>query len=112
MREEGLEPPRLAALEPKDSLSARGDAEPQENRGPETRACWEAHGEASSAHPRVPLSDPVDLALARALEAATNAAEWAVVAQLAGELAVRRIARQVPGTVSLEAAHNAVEAKR
>jgi hypothetical protein len=39
------------------------------------------------------LADAVEVALARALEGATAAREWALVAQLAGELEARRRAR-------------------
>jgi len=45
--------------------------------------------------------DPVELALARALEGATAAGEWSTVAQLARELEARRTARV--GVVSIEA---------
>ena len=42
--------------------------------------------------------DPVEAALARALDAASAAGEWATVGALAGELAARRSAREVAGT--------------
>ncbi len=41
----------------------------------------------------VSVADAVEVALARAIEGATAAREWAVVAQLAGELEARRRAR-------------------
>lgn len=44
--------------------------------------------------------DVVEVALATALEAATKAGEWAVVAQLAGELAARRSASAEPALTS------------
>jgi len=43
--------------------------------------------------------DPVEAALAVALEGATKAGQWSVVAQLAGELAARRTAREGAGNV-------------
>ena len=46
-------------------------------------------------------ADPIDLALAGALTAATAAGQWQVVAQLANELQARREAREAPGVVSL-----------
>jgi len=46
-------------------------------------------------------NDPMELALAHALEGATAAGEWTTVAQLARELEARRTARV--GVVSLEA---------
>jgi len=42
---------------------------------------------------RQTIGDPVELALARALEGATAAREWSTVAQLARELEARRLAR-------------------
>ncbi len=49
-------------------------------------------------------TDPVELSLARALELAAGAGEYAVVATLARELAERRRAREAPGVASLESA--------
>ena len=43
--------------------------------------------------PRVQSIDPVEAALAGALEAASRAGEWSVVAKLAAELEARRLAR-------------------
>jgi hypothetical protein len=48
-------------------------------------------------------SDPVETALARAVELASGAGAWAVVAELGRELAERRRARVAPGIPSLEA---------
>jgi hypothetical protein len=45
--------------------------------------------------------DPVECALAEAIRAATAAAEWRVVTQLASELQARREARQMPEVVIL-----------
>jgi hypothetical protein len=45
--------------------------------------------------------DPIELALAGALTAATAAGQWQVVAQLATELQARREAREAPGVLSL-----------
>jgi hypothetical protein len=40
-----------------------------------------------------PAADPVEAALAKAIEGATDAKEWATVARLAEELEARRLAR-------------------
>ncbi len=41
--------------------------------------------------------DPIDLALANALQGAVGAQQWGVVAQLAAELTARRVASSRPG---------------
>jgi hypothetical protein len=43
---------------------------------------------------QAPSADPVEAALATALEGATRAGEWATVAQLARELEARRKAKE------------------
>ena len=45
------------------------------------------------ARPSEPAGDAVEIALAAALEGATKAGEWGVVARLAEELQARRVAR-------------------
>jgi hypothetical protein len=47
--------------------------------------------------------DPVEAALATALERASAAADWQTVRALAAELEARRKARSAPGIVDLEA---------
>lgn len=49
-------------------------------------------------------TDPVDVALARALEGATAAKEWDRVAEVVGELRARRLERAGDGVVDLERA--------
>lgn len=49
-----------------------------------------------------PPVDPVETSLARALELASAACEWSVVATLARELEARRRARVAPGVADLE----------
>jgi hypothetical protein len=50
-----------------------------------------------------PTVGPIEVALAKALEAAANAGRFDVVAQLAKELEARRLAR-MPNVVALDAA--------
>jgi hypothetical protein len=52
---------------------------------------------------RATEADAVEAALAKALEGATAAAEWAVVAQLARELEARRLARASTNVISIAA---------
>jgi hypothetical protein len=95
----GLEPLRLAAAEPKDELGAEdsgwiektsplGDPSGPEIGGahPLTRP---------SGNPAVPATgaDEVEAALARALDRASEAGRFDVVAQLARELEARRLQR-------------------
>ncbi len=47
--------------------------------------------------------DPIEAALARALELAATANEWGVVSVLAAQLEARRRARQAPGIPDLDA---------
>lgn len=49
------------------------------------------------------VADPVEVALAKAVELAAQAGEWATVAELSRELGERRRARMSPAVVSLEA---------
>jgi hypothetical protein len=58
--------------------------------------------------PQTTERDPVEAALAKALERATGVGRWDVVAQLAGELQARRTAHQAPKVIDL----NRVRAKR
>lgn len=65
----------------------------------------DAQSHTGPAEPARPGHDsPVELALADALRAATAAGEWAVVSELARELAERRRARTSPDVPSLETA--------
>jgi hypothetical protein len=90
VRERGVEPPRLAALEPKDSLSAHEDTPEPKNQGLDAAGSLEKHEGLALAHPSVQLVDAVETALAGALQAAAVAGQWSVVAQLAKELEARR----------------------
>ena len=47
-------------------------------------------------------TDPVEVALAKALEGATAEKRWDVVAQLGRELEARRVARAAPNVVAIE----------
>ncbi len=49
--------------------------------------------------PPQPQPDTIEAALALALEGATKAGQWSVVATLAQELAARRTAREAAGNV-------------
>jgi hypothetical protein len=99
---------RLAAPEPK------GVNALHESAGPQESCCTERQDGARSdpserlAHPLAHPSDPalaIELALSTALERASAAGEWAVVAKLAGELEARRRA-QVSSVVNLEEARS------
>lgn len=52
----------------------------------------------------VPTVDPVEAALARALDLAAQAGEWAVVSELGRQLEARRRERIAPEVSDLEAA--------
>jgi len=65
---------------------------------PLTPTHQEAPSEAVPPSPQPQPVDPVEAALAVALEGATKAGQWAVVGQLAAELAARRAAREGAGT--------------
>jgi len=47
-------------------------------------------------------ADPVEVALAAALDGATKAGEWSTVARIAGELEARRLARSAVVDLSVE----------
>ena len=55
------------------------------------------------AHEPVTVRDSVEDALAKAIELAARAGEWAVVAELGRQLAERARARHTPGVASLDA---------
>ena len=108
MHGKGLEPLCLAAAEPKAGLA------PEDSRGIEkTRPTGDPSGpEIGGVHPGVGQSwgnpaslgtgtDQVEAALARALDRASEAGRFDVVAQLARELEARRIA-WLPNVVPLE----------
>jgi hypothetical protein len=90
----GLEPLRLAAAEPKADRPIEETRETEETRTigdprePETRASDPVPGQSWGNH------DAVEAALAKALEGATAAGRFDVVALLAGELQARRLARE------------------
>ena len=99
MHGRGVEPLRLAAAEPK---------APQNKPSDSNRAEW-LDANLTKADEGVPSGtmqpspqpqplDPVEAALARALDAASAAGEWATVGALAAELAARRTARGGAGT--------------
>ena len=67
----------------------------------DTRSDTEVHERPPSAPDLVSESDPVELALATALERASAAGQWTAVEVLARELEARRKARA--GVVQLEA---------
>jgi hypothetical protein len=90
VRETGVEPARLAALEPKDSLGAHEDTKQQNVPRLDTPACNETREAGGLAHPPVPSVDPVEAALASGLAAAAAAGQWTTVCQLARELEARR----------------------
>ena len=104
----GLEPLCLAAAEPKAALAAE-DSRRIEKTGPTTDP---SGPEIGGVHPGVGQSwgnpaslgtgtDQVEAALARALDRASEAGRFDVVAQLARELEARRLAR-LPNLVPLE----------
>ena len=104
----GVEPLRLAAAEPKAALAAE-DSRRIEKTGPTTDP---SGPEIGGVHPGVGQSwgnpaslgtgtDQVEAALARALDRASEAGRFDVVAQLARELEARRLAR-LPNLVPLE----------
>jgi hypothetical protein len=82
-----------AATEPKKAAACAPESADEHAGSPENKA-----GE-----PRNTEHDPVELALAKAIEGATAAARWDVVSQLATELEIRRRARE-ESVVSLAAA--------
>ncbi len=93
MHGRGVEPLRLAAVEPKDEPDEGDHVIPQDFAafgGDEAR-----DGAAGgNAPPRsAAASDPVEAALAKALTDASTAGRFDVVAQLAKELEARRLAR-------------------
>jgi hypothetical protein len=79
---------RLLDGNSKNIEKSEGDASPKvtesASKGPETDRVGPPSG---------PVPDVVDLALARALEGAATAGEWALVGKLAGELEARRAER-------------------
>jgi hypothetical protein len=60
------------------------------SRGSDAGAGTTVHENETLAHPLGPRADPVEAALAVALERASAAGEWATVVELARELAARR----------------------
>ncbi len=60
-----------------------------------------SHGSVPFQEPSAPFHDPVELALADAINRASQARRWEVVAQLARELEARRRAREADNVVSL-----------
>jgi hypothetical protein len=89
----GVEPLRLAAAEPKadqpieDSRAIEETSPIDDPRDPETAPVEGAEGQSRG------NQDPVEAALAKALEGAAAAGRFDVVAQLAKELEARRLAR-------------------
>ena len=97
MHEGGLEPPSLAAPEPKAPTGAATDPSPVRSH---EAAPADGHGshapEALAATSPPVQGDPVEAALAVALDRASAAGEWGAVAQLARELEARRTAPVAP----------------
>lgn len=81
---------------PTKTSAAVGSTDDDEPPSTRTLVAPEALGRAGDDSP-----DPVEAALAEALRGATRAGEWAVVAQLAGELEARRRARAEVVTLPL-----------
>lgn len=82
-------------------------ARPEETTGKDAGRDTTAHDAGEPSHDRpgpAPVSDPVEAALAKAVELAAAAGEWSAVAELGRELAARRLARQAPGVATLDAA--------
>jgi hypothetical protein len=89
-----------------DALDSGSESASHDSREPEKTGSDRSPGQPALA-PHGPLmghsegsSDTVEAALARALEGATVAQRWDVVAQLARELEARRLARE-PNVVAL-----------
>lgn len=59
-----------------------------------------------------PAIDPVEEALARAIELASNAGQWDVVSTLSRELSARRLSRTAPEVTTLEGERAKREGKR
>jgi hypothetical protein len=72
--------------------------------GSDTRDDTNEHRSSPEGAPGELRIDPVEEALTKALEGATAAGQWTVVAQLARELEARRLARQSSAVVSMDAA--------
>lgn len=74
-----------------------------ESPDPECRKCFDGEGVQEKAPEDLGKvsADPVEVALATALERASVAGEWAVVGQLARELEARRKSHEDPKVVPL-----------
>jgi integrase len=102
VREKGLEPSRITTPEPKSHHSVPGATEQQEIG---LAAPPEKAPEHPMARPNLDETGPsndIELTLAYALRAATNAEQWDVVRVLAAELSARRLARVSPEVTDLE----------
>jgi integrase len=102
---EGDRTPGKLLVRPEDGCSE--EQSPAQNRQDSAESCTVVHAGAPGAPPEVrqpaALVDPVETALARAIEAATADREWPVVLELARQLEARRLARQAPEVTSLDA---------
>jgi hypothetical protein len=97
VHEEGVEPSRLAAPEPKREMSVHERSREKHYEYLAARAGSNEHDERAlaqgwptAAPPAGPPPDPVEAALAEALSAAARAGQWEAVVALTAELAARR----------------------
>jgi hypothetical protein len=120
VHEAGVEPASLSALEPKDAHPDSDSCQPRESTSIEDTArdgsepfgapCCDSLAIETPARQTIegqspqPPADPVEAALAGALQAAATAGDMSALALVAGELRARRLARE--GVADLQAARD------
>jgi hypothetical protein len=100
VRERGVEPPRLAAPEPKGEVGRQEEAGSAGVAAVRAGTCTDLHegsGDQCKGEPGNDGVDAVEVALARAIDRASAAGRWDVVAELARALEGREeVTRNAP----------------